>query len=45
MAARDEMRRIAAEYIARGDATGWFDRFYQQADGNWDLVPGADRKS
>jgi SAM-dependent methyltransferase len=43
MAARDEMRRIAAESIAHGDATGWFDRFYQQADGNWDLVPWADR--
>ena len=33
MAARDEMRRIAAESIARGDATGWFDTFYQQAGG------------
>lgn len=43
MAARDEMRRIAAESIARGDVTGWFDRFYQQADGDWDLVPWADR--
>ena len=43
MAARDEMRRIAAESIARGDATGWFDAFYQQAGGNWDLVPWADR--
>lgn len=43
MAARDEMRRIAAESIARGDATGWFDRFYQQVDGDWDLVPWADR--
>jgi SAM-dependent methyltransferase len=44
MAARDEMRRIAAESIARGDATGWFDTFYQQAGGNWDLVPWADRQ-
>lgn len=43
MAARDEMRRIAAESIARGDATGWFDTFYRQAGGNWDLVPWADR--
>jgi SAM-dependent methyltransferase len=43
MAARDEMRRMAAESIARGDATGWFDDFYRQADGNWDLVPWADR--
>lgn len=44
MGARDEMRRIAAESIARGDATGWFDTFYQQAGGNWDLVPWADRQ-
>jgi SAM-dependent methyltransferase len=42
MASRDEMRRIAGESIAKGDATGWFDRFYQQAAGNWDLVPWAD---
>jgi SAM-dependent methyltransferase len=44
MASRDEMRRVAAESIAKGDATGWFDRFYQQAGGNWDLVPWADRR-
>ena len=44
MTSRDEMRRFAAESIARGDATGWFDRFYQQAGGDWDQVPWADRE-
>jgi SAM-dependent methyltransferase len=44
MASRDEMRRIAAESIAQGDATGWFDRFYRQAGGDWDQVPWADRR-
>lgn len=44
MASRDEMRRIAAESIAQGDATGWFDRFYRQALGDWDQVPWADRE-
>jgi SAM-dependent methyltransferase len=44
MASRDEMRRIAAESIAQGDATGWFERFYRQAGGDWDRVPWADRR-
>ena len=44
MASRDEMRRIAAESIAQGDATGWFERFYRQAGGDWDQVPWADRR-
>jgi SAM-dependent methyltransferase len=44
MTSRDEMRRVAAESIAKGDATGWFDRFYQQVGGDWDLVPWADRR-
>jgi SAM-dependent methyltransferase len=44
MTSRDEMRRFAAESIARGDATGWFDRFYKQAGGDWDQVPWADRE-
>lgn len=45
MTSRDEMRRFAAESLAQGDATGWFERFYQQADGDWDRVPWADRRS
>ncbi|MEO5821941.1 MAG: class I SAM-dependent methyltransferase [Vicinamibacteraceae bacterium] len=44
MASRDEMRRMAAESLAQGDATGWFERFYQQAGGDWDRVPWADRE-
>ena len=44
MTSRDEMRRIAAESIAQGDATGWFERFYRQAGGDWDQVPWADRR-
>src|SRR5262245_15727419 len=43
MATLDDMRRIAAESIARGDATGWFERLYQHAAGDWNLVPWADR--
>jgi SAM-dependent methyltransferase len=42
MTSRDEMRRLAAESIAKGDATGWFEPFYQQAGGEWDRVPWAD---
>ena len=33
---------MAAEGLAQGDATGWFERFYQQAGGDWDRVPWAD---
>ena len=39
---RDEMRRMAAESIAQGDATGWFDCLYLQAGGDWICVPWAD---
>jgi SAM-dependent methyltransferase len=42
MAARDEMRRMAAESWAKGDATGWFERLYQRAAGDWDRVPWVD---
>ena len=44
MTSRDEMRRMAAESLAQGDATGWFDRFYRAAGGDWDRVPWADRR-
>lgn len=43
-ASRDEMRRMAAEALAKGDATGWFNRLYRQAAGDWDRVPWADRR-
>ena len=42
MSKRDEMRRLAAESIARGDATGWFEELYQRAGAEWGRVPWAD---
>jgi hypothetical protein len=42
MSHRDEVRRLAQESIARGDATGWFEELYQRASGSWDRVPWAD---
>jgi hypothetical protein len=39
---RDEVRRLAQESIARGDATGWFEELYRRASGSWDRVPWAD---
>jgi SAM-dependent methyltransferase len=40
--ARDEARRLAAESIARGDATGWFEELYRRAGGSWDRIPWAE---
>jgi SAM-dependent methyltransferase len=37
--ARADARRLAAEYAARGDATGWFEALYQRGV---DAVPWAD---
>jgi SAM-dependent methyltransferase len=42
VANRDEVRRLATESIARGDATGWFEELYQRAGGSWDRIPWAD---
>jgi SAM-dependent methyltransferase len=42
VATRDEVRRLANESIARGDATGWFEELYQRAGGSWDRIPWAD---
>lgn len=42
MSRRDEVRRLANESIARGDATGWFEKLYQRAGGSWDQIPWAD---
>lgn len=33
---------MAAEAIARGDATGWFEDLYREAGGAWDRIPWAD---
>lgn len=35
-------RRLAAESLARGDATGWFEALYRAAAGNVAAVPWAD---
>lgn len=42
MANRDEVRRLARESIARGDAVGWFDELYRGAGGSWDAIPWCD---
>jgi len=39
---RDEVRRLARESIARGDAVGWFDELYRRAGEKWDRIPWAD---
>src|SRR4051812_28458088 len=40
--ARENIRRIAAEFKERGDPLGWFDAAYQQADGDIENIPWAD---
>jgi 2-polyprenyl-3-methyl-5-hydroxy-6-metoxy-1,4-benzoquinol methylase len=32
--ARARARQLAHEFVQRGDATGWFERLYTQAQGN-----------
>lgn len=39
-----DVDRIAAEGIARGDATGWFDQIYRAAAGDPSVIPWADEK-
>jgi SAM-dependent methyltransferase len=39
---RGKARRLAGESLAKGDAVGWFDRLYSEAEGNASLVPWAD---
>ncbi|MBX7165709.1 MAG: class I SAM-dependent methyltransferase [Pirellulales bacterium] len=40
---RSEARRLAAESLAQGDATGWFERLYQAAAGDPARIPWADQ--
>lgn len=42
VASRAFARRLAAESIANGDATGWFDRLYAAAERGSTIVPWAD---
>jgi 2-polyprenyl-3-methyl-5-hydroxy-6-metoxy-1,4-benzoquinol methylase len=41
---RARTREIAAEYMERGDAVGWFDALYKEAAGNTEQIPWADLK-
>jgi len=39
---RAHVRELAAEYLERGDLTGWFDALYREAEGNSEHIPWAD---
>ncbi len=39
---RENAKKLAAEFIERGDATGWFDALYAEAEGNNEHIPWAD---
>jgi SAM-dependent methyltransferase len=41
-AIRERTKQLAAESIERGDATGWFETLYAEADGNNENIPWAD---
>ncbi|HKX83232.1 MAG TPA: class I SAM-dependent methyltransferase [Pyrinomonadaceae bacterium] len=40
--ARENARRIAAEFAEKGDAKGWFDALYNEAEGKIEHIPWAD---
>lgn len=40
---RKRARELAAEYIGKGDPTGWFDVLYKEAEEGKSVVPWADR--
>ncbi len=39
---RARTREIAAEYLERGDALGWFEALYKESNGDNELIPWAD---
>jgi SAM-dependent methyltransferase len=39
---RERTRQIAAEFIEKGDALGWFDALYREAAGDNERIPWAD---
>ena len=39
---RENARRLAAEFAANGDITGWFDALYREAGGDNEHIPWAD---
>jgi SAM-dependent methyltransferase len=42
MPARARARELAAEYVAKGDPTGWFEHLYREAAEGASVVPWAD---
>lgn len=40
--ARERTKELAAEYLENGDALGWFDALYQEANGDNEKIPWAD---
>lgn len=40
--ARERTRQLAAEYIERGDAVGWFEALYSESAGDNEKIPWAD---
>jgi SAM-dependent methyltransferase len=43
--ARAKARQLAQEFAQRGDATGWFERLYSQAQGNEQAIHWADMET
>jgi len=41
-AVREHTKDLAAEFLEKGDATGWFDALYAEAEGNNEHIPWAD---
>lgn len=39
---RERVREIQAEFAERGDALGWFEALYREADGDNEVIPWAD---
>lgn len=39
---RERTKKIAGEYLEKGDATGWFDALYKEAAGDNEKIPWAD---
>ncbi len=40
---RSRARELAAEYLAKGDAKGWLEQFYREAEDGKSSIPWADR--
>jgi SAM-dependent methyltransferase len=39
---RKKTKKLAAEYLEKGDALGWFDELYRRAAGDNEMIPWAD---